>query len=325
MSSYPIDLRDVHHSYGKRHALQGVSLQMAPGEIVGLVGANGSGKTTLLKILAGFIRPQAGHVRVFDLSPSTQTPQVMQRVRFAFAPPALYGNLTAREHLQHLTRLHENEYPMAAVSDADIDTVLQRLGLASRGRDRVRTFSFGMRQRLVLAQALLPRPQLLVLDEPSDGLDPVAVTELRDLLLELRNEWGLSILLSSHLLEEIEQLVDRMLVLSEGRVLFAGAPLTLTARYERLVVQADPQDVALRLLRADGYAVIEKDGVLEVDHPDLSLERIQQIFEPEQVQLIAFHRNRPHLGAALLRTLEQSDRTSQSDVEPTGSSTGAST
>lgn len=305
MSSYAIEMRQVQHSYGARPALRGIDLLVAPGEIVGLVGANGSGKTTLLKILAGFLRPQAGEVRVFGLTPCTQAPQVMQHARFAFAPPALYGNLTAREHLQHLSRLQDADHPMPAVSDQEIDATLQRLGLADRADDRVRTYSFGMRQRLVLAQALLPRPRLLVLDEPSDGLDPVAVAELRNLLLELRREWGLSILLSSHLLEEIEQLVDRMLVLADGRVLFAGAPSELTKRYERFVLQAEPQPVALQVLRAAGLVVAENNGLLEIDAEELTLQRVQEILEPAQVRLLAFHRNRPHLGAALLQTLQR--------------------
>ena len=211
----PVEVRGARRSFGRRVALDDVSLVVGPGEIVGLVGPNGSGKTTLLRLISGFLRPDAGDVRVFAIDPFRDQPRVMERTRFAFAPPALFETLTAEEHLRYLASIRANGMP--PVSRTEIARTLETVGLADRAGDRVKTFSFGMRQRLALAQALLPTPKLLVLDEPTDGLDPLAVLELRDLLLRLRDEHGLAILLSSHLLMEVEELVDGMLVLSEGR------------------------------------------------------------------------------------------------------------
>ena len=306
MSSLPIDIRQVARSYGRRPALRGVDLQCAAGEMIGLVGANGSGKTTLLKIVAGLLRPDAGHVQVFGFSPYAQPTKVMQQARFAFAPPALYANLTAREHLQYLTRLH----PESPVTDAEIDAMLQRVGLAPRRHDRVRTFSFGMRQRLVLAQALLPRPKLLVLDEPTDGLDPLGILELRNLLLDLRREWGISILLSSHLLVEIDHLVDRMVVLSEGKVAFAGEPRQLIERFQKTHIEAEPTARAAQTLRDNGHAIVERDdGLLELQDESTTLEAVRELLHAADVRLLSYHRARPSLEAALLQTLRDKEAT----------------
>ena len=143
----PIEVQAVSRRFGHRVALQGVDLAVRPGEIVGLVGPNGSGKTTLLRLVAGFLRPDSGDVRVFGLAPFREQPRVMERARFAFAPPALFEALTAEEHLRHLASIRQDG--MASVGSSDIERALEIVGLADRAGDRVKTFSFGMRQRLV--------------------------------------------------------------------------------------------------------------------------------------------------------------------------------
>jgi ABC-2 type transport system ATP-binding protein len=142
----------------------------------------------------------------------------MRRARFAFAPPAVYGALSAWEHLKFLsaTGMPPHERPR----HSEIWTALKTVGLADRAKDKAHTYSFGMKQRLGLAQALLPMPALLVFDEPTDGLDPIAVVELRDLLKRLQTEHNLTIVLSSHLLSEVEKLVDTIFVLNDGRSIF---------------------------------------------------------------------------------------------------------
>jgi ABC-2 type transport system ATP-binding protein len=249
MAGLLVETRGLERRFGARCALAGVELEVRAGEIVGLVGPNGSGKTTLLRILAGLLRPTAGMVRVAGFDPSVEREEVMRVARFAFAPPALLENLTAREHLAHFGGLGG-----ARVVGAESERVLGAVGLAARADERVRSFSFGMRQRLTLALSLIPRPALLVLDEPTEGLDPLAVLELRGILAALRREQGLAVLLSSHLLLEIDQLVDRMLVLSEGRVLFSGAPAELVAGTERVRWRVSDAERALVLARARGLA-----------------------------------------------------------------------
>ncbi|MSR62975.1 MAG: ABC transporter ATP-binding protein [Planctomycetes bacterium] len=292
-----IETRALSKRFGTRAALDGVSFELHAGEILGLVGANGSGKTTLLRVLAGLLRPSAGHVRVLGHEPWLARERVMERVRFAFAPPALFDNLTAREHLVHLARLGGH-----APLRSELDAVLETVGLAQRAEERVRAFSFGMRQRLSLALALVPRPELLVLDEPTEGLDPLAVLELRALLLRLRREQGVTILLSSHLLSEVGELVDRLVVLAEGCVRFAGTPAELVAPSVRTVlVVADAARARAQLATHGLEARAGAGNELELAADALTLEEAARLLGPGELR--EFHRRGAGLEQALLARL----------------------
>ncbi|MBM4016598.1 MAG: ABC transporter ATP-binding protein, partial [Planctomycetes bacterium] len=236
--------------FGTRWALQRVDLTVAAGELVALVGANGSGKSTLLKLLAGLLRPDGGRLTVAGHEPWREREAVMRTTRFAFAPPALFEALTGREQLVALASAGGAS---VAARGREVERALAALGLAARADDRVRTYSFGLRQRLTLAQALLPLPQLLVLDEPTEGLDPVAVRELRGLLRRLRDESGIAIVLASHLAAEVELLADRLVVLEEGRVAFAGPVEELLAGQEEWVLAVDRPQAAAAALVAAGF------------------------------------------------------------------------
>ncbi|MEM7306537.1 MAG: ABC transporter ATP-binding protein [Planctomycetota bacterium] len=295
----PVQVVGLGKRFGRRRALDGVSLEVGAGEIVALVGPNGSGKTTLMRVLAGLARPSSGEARVFGREPFRERAQVMRRARFAFAPPALFPGLTAREHVAHLAAVGG-----ARPGRAEVDAALELVGLAERARDRVRTFSFGMRQRLALAQSLLPRPELLVLDEPTDGLDPLAVLELRAILLRLREEHGLTVLLSSHLLLEVGELVDRMLVLAEGRPLFWGAPAELLEGAERIELTAEDTGLARAALAGAGVEVEEReDGGLSLPAQALTLTDAATLLERGGTRLASFHARRPSLEQALLARL----------------------
>jgi ABC-2 type transport system ATP-binding protein len=302
MSGAPIRISNLQRRFGRRVALHDIDLQVESGEIVALVGPNGSGKTTLLKIVGGFLRPTQGRVRVFGAEPFAQQARVMEQARFAFAPPALYDSLTPFEHLDHLSAIRP---PGTVTVDArDIESTLDIVGLRERAHDRVRTLSFGMRQRLVLAQALLPRPQLLVLDEPTDGLDPLAILELRRILQTLRAEHGMTILLSSHLLVEIEKTADRLLVLSEGRALFLGSPAELLDGMGRVRIGVDAREQAAACLREAGY---ESHAVnaheLELQDGSLDLEGAVALLGPQGVRVRTYHVHRPTLEEAFLRQI----------------------
>ena len=298
MGALPVSVRALTRRFGRRTALADVDLEVAPGEIVGLAGPNGSGKTTLLKVLAGFLRPGEGQARLFDLDPWRDAPRIMRSARFVFAPPALFGSLTAAEHLRHLPRLGG-----ARPTGRDVEATLARVGLEGRGGDRVRTFSFGMRQRLALAQALLPRPELLVLDEPTDGLDPLAVLELRRILSRLREEEGVAILLSSHLLLEIEELVDRLLVLRDGRPLFHGTPAEMVGPARELRLGVDDPVRAREVLAAHGHAAELRDGGLALAAGGLDLEAARGLLGGAGLVLTSFSEHVPTLEEALLARL----------------------
>lgn len=295
-----IETTRVARRFGKRLALAGIDLELREGSILALVGPNGSGKTTLLRLLAGFLRPTAGSVRLFGLDPYRRRPSVMAHARFAFAPPALYDNLTARETLTALCRIGDGDSP----SNADIHGALETVGLSDRANDRVRAFSFGMRQRLALALTLLPRPRLLVLDEPTDGLDPLAVLELRAILRRIRDEHGVTILLSSHLLTEVEELVDELLLLNEGHALFHGAPLDLLEgrRCLSLVFEGNrnPSTRAAEALRHAGKTpTIVDANRLTLPLGSIDLVGATSLLSGADVALCAFHEQRPTLEAAV--------------------------
>ena len=302
MNTVPVEVLGLERSFGRRTALRGVDLDVFSGDIIGLVGPNGSGKTTLLKIIGGFLRPMGGEVRVFGQMPFEAQSVIMQQARFAFAPPALYESLTAFEHLRYLCTILAPG--MVRVTTEDMERVLDTVGLADRAHDRVSGFSTGMRQRLVLALSLLPLPELLVLDEPADGLDPLAVLDLREILSRLRGDYGISILLSSHLLVEIGELVDRMLVLHEGRSVFYGKPAELVGEATRLRLEVSRPEPASALLAERGIEVVSSDeSGIELPLGSIALTEAISVLGEASIELISFAERAPTLEQALLERL----------------------
>lgn len=298
MTAPSILLDALEYRYGKRVALAGVSGELRRGEILGLVGPNGSGKTTLLKLLAGLLRPSAGRLRVLGLDPFHEREELMRRARFAFAPAPLFEELSAHQNLRGVAQLGGQR-----IAALEIEAALETVGLAGRGRDRVSSFSMGMKQRLALAQALLPRPELLILDEPNDGLDPLAVLELRAVLQRLRDEHGVTILLSSHLMVEVEELVDRVLVLMEGQVEFWGTPAELVGDAARLILTPTggaPRALA-EALRAAGHGdLVVHDSHVALAPGSLDLEGALAVARAAGLGLRDFHLNSPSMESALL-------------------------
>ena len=297
-SAPPVIAEGLGYRFGKRTALTGVDLRVDSGKILGLVGPNGSGKTTLLKLFAGLLRPASGTLHILGYKPFQERERVMRQARFAFAPPALFEMLNAREHLRHLAHLSG-----AKPSKVEIDAALETVGLAARAKDRVRTYSLGMRQRLALAQALLPRPDLLVLDEPTDGLDPLGVLELRGVLKRLRDEQGVTIVLSSHLMVEVEELVDSLLVLMDGSVEFNGAPSELLRDGERLLLRVsgvEPHSLCERLAVHDANVSVVAGGELQLAVGALDLEQASRLVRAAGGALESFHVCKPDLQTALL-------------------------
>ncbi|PID53383.1 MAG: ABC transporter [Micrococcales bacterium] len=223
--------------FGTRVALRGVTLHVEPGEVVGLLGPNGAGKSTTVKIVSGLVKPSSGSARLFG-QPSS-SPAARRRLGYL---PELFRFpdwMTGEQVL----RLHAE---LAGVTPAQrsnrVGQVLERVGLGARGKDRVRGYSKGMSQRLGLAQALVGKPELLLLDEPTSAMDPVGRREVRDLVAELRSE-GVAVLLNSHLLSEVEQVCDRVAVVDHGRMRFEGRLADLVGRRGTLeITVARPDD-----------------------------------------------------------------------------------
>ncbi len=210
-----VELRDLGKRYGQFQALQGLSLRIEAGEIIGLLGHNGAGKTTTMKLILGLIEPTSGELRVFGEAPSLAGGEQRRQTGFLPENVNFYRQLSGREVLVYFARLK-------GVAGSQVDALLERVGLAHAADRRVKTYSKGMRQRLGLAQALLGEPRLLLLDEPTAGLDPAATRDFYETLDELRGR-GTTVLLSSHVLPGVEGHIDRAAILAGGRLLAAGS------------------------------------------------------------------------------------------------------
>lgn len=192
--------------------LKSINLEVKKGEIVGLLGINGAGKTTLLKLLAGLLETSAGSVELFDLDPREQPDKVLKRLGMIIENPVFYDHLSAAENLRiHLEYLSTEE----STNQSSIQASLDLVGLSNTGGKIVRKFSLGMKQRLGIARAIIHKPDILLLDEPINGLDPIYIKDIRKLLLNLQ-EAGTTIILSSHILGEILQTAERIIVIANG-------------------------------------------------------------------------------------------------------------
>ena len=211
-----IELRRLTKRFAGRLAVEDLDLTVPRGSIFGLLGHNGAGKSTAIGMMLGQVWPSSGEVRVCGEDVQRRRRQALARVGAIFESPAFYDYLSGWRNLEILCQY------TASVPAARLHEVVEWVGLGPRIRSRVRTYSHGMRARLALAQALLPCPELLILDEPADGLDPEGIHELRQTMLRLRSELGLTLFLSSHLLSEVEQLCTRIAVLRQGRKVFEG-------------------------------------------------------------------------------------------------------
>ncbi|UCD38576.1 MAG: ABC transporter ATP-binding protein [Fidelibacterota bacterium] len=249
MSDLAIATVDLSKRFGKRAALDHLDLEVPKGEIFGFLGPNGSGKTTTIRLLLSLIRPSTGDAFLFGQSIKRKYPHYLGQIGALVDEADFYLNLSALANLRLLARLQRG------VDEARCREVLQIVGLLDRAHDRVKTYSHGMRQRLGIAQAILHRPQLLILDEPTTGLDPQGMHEVRQMIRQLANEEGMTIFLSSHLLHEVEQLCTSMAVLSEGKLLVSGpVDQFLSAETATLTeLQATPIDKAKDVLESLPY------------------------------------------------------------------------
>jgi ABC-type multidrug transport system ATPase subunit len=223
-----LELRHVTRRFGEVTAVDALDLEVQRGEVVGLLGHNGAGKTTTVRLLAGLLAPDAGHVRVAGMDPTTEGAQVRQRLGVLPSQPVVDARLTARQNLRFAAELFGLRTDDL---DARIDVTLADFDLDGRGDERVSGFSTGMRQRLSLARVLLSDPDTLLLDEPTAALDPVAARQVRRRLSALAQEEHRTVVLCTHDLAEAEQLCDRVVVLEHGRVVLEGSPAELAAAH----------------------------------------------------------------------------------------------
>ena len=235
--------------FGEQLAVDSLNLSVPAAGVYGFLGPNGAGKTTAIRMLLGLIRPNAGEVYLFGQPLLTNRYSLMRRVGALVETPSLYPHLTGRENLEVTRRL-------LGASRALIDLALNTVGLMKDANRRVREYSLGMRQRLGLALALLNKPELLVLDEPTNGLDPAGIHEMRDLIRRLPRESGITVFLSSHLLSEVEQIASHIGIIHEGHLLFQGTLAELQAKQQtELTVGVKQLVQAIDCLKRAGWTV----------------------------------------------------------------------
>src|SRR5215213_2404326 len=208
-----LETTDIHHRFANQDVLRGISLQVPDGSIYGFLGPNGAGKTTTLRLILGLLKKQRGEVSIFGKRFETDRIAILKNVGSLIESPSLYDHLTAAENLRVVQLVHR-------CPESRIAEVLDLVGLGSTGRKRAKQFSLGMRQRLAIAGALLHRPELIILDEPTNGLDPEGIIEIRNLLVELNRRDGCTILVSSHLLSEVDKVATHVGILGRGKLLF---------------------------------------------------------------------------------------------------------
>ena len=253
-----IETRALTRRFGSQVAVSDLNLLVPQAGVYGFLGPNGAGKTTAIRMLLGLIRPDAGEVRLFGEPLNSNHRALMSRVGALVEAPSLYPHLTGRENLEVTRRLLGAQREL-------IDTALETIKLTRDANRRVREYSLGMRQRLGLALALLNKPQLLILDEPTNGLDPAGIHEMRDLIRRLPKEFGVTVFLSSHLLSEVEQIADHIGIIHESRLLFQGTLAELQRKQQaELTVGVNQSEAAIDCLERAGWTVGRRDALLSV-------------------------------------------------------------
>jgi len=263
-----IELKNVVKLFGQRAAVEDLTLTVPAGAIYGLLGHNGAGKSTAIGMMLGQVWPTRGEVRVGGYEVTSHRRQALQRVGAIFEAPVFYDYLSGWRNLEILSHYTGPTTP------ARLREVIDWVGLTGREQSRVRTYSHGMRTRLALAQALLPNPSLLILDEPGDGLDPEGIHELRLTILRLNRELGLTILLSSHLLSEVEQLCTGIAMLNQGRKVFEGTLASIRTSQRWLRLRTSDFTVAARELHAAGLIAADREGRLVALAPNVGADRV---------------------------------------------------
>ena len=265
MSEIILQTHELKKVYGKQVAVDGIDLKVERGSIYGLIGKNGAGKTTTLKMISGLAKPTSGSFSLFGKTGS-ELADVRGRVSCLIEEPGLYPNMTAFENLKAKCLCY------GVKGDAYIKELLERVGLANVGKKKAGHFSLGMKQRLGIAMAMVGEPDLLVLDEPINGLDPEGIVEIRDTLTQFSKEKGVTILISSHILEELSKVATHYGIMSKGRLVEQLTAEELSEkcslRIEAVVDRPELASTVLDGLGITNYKVVDKETINIMEHLD---------------------------------------------------------
>lgn len=264
MKNFCIETENLHYAFSPgQNILSHINLQVKEGSIYGFLGPNGAGKTTTMRLLLGLLKKQEGQVYIFNREFEQHRIAILRQTGSLIESPSLYGHLTAFENLALLCKVY-------GTSVKQIEPLLQMVGLAGTGNKKAGQFSLGMKQRLSIAIALLNNPKLLVLDEPTNGLDPAGIIEIREMLKNINRQQGTTILVSSHLLAEIEKLVTHVGVIHKGALLFQGTLEDLKAKQEQtslLYFDTGDEVSTLRIIRDNNIEAYTQNGKVVLPSP----------------------------------------------------------
>ncbi|AOM81812.1 ABC transporter ATP-binding protein [Salisediminibacterium beveridgei] len=238
-----LTVSNLSKTIGKTPIIKNISFDLYPGEVFGFLGPNGSGKTTTIRMIVGLIRPTKGTVAISGYNVQKQFVKAMRNIGSIVENPEMYEYLSGWENLKQFQRM------VKGITEERMHDVVTLVGMTNRIHDPVGTYSLGMRQRLGIAQALLNRPKVLILDEPANGLDPKGIREMREFIRRLAEEEGLSVLVSSHLLSEIQQMCDRVAIISKGEVLAVDSVAHLLAEQGRIIWEVTPYEQGKQMIQ----------------------------------------------------------------------------
>ena len=234
MSEVTLAVRNLRKTIGRKEIIKGLNFELKRGEVFGFLGPNGAGKTTTIRMLTGLIKPTEGSISICGYDVRKDFTKAMEFLGCIVENPELYPFLSGWDNLVHFAGM------LPSVTEKQIAETVSFVGLDERIHDKVKTYSLGMRQRLGIAQALLNRPKVLILDEPTNGLDPAGIREMREFIRNLAENEGLSVLVSSHLLSEIQLLCDRVAIMAKGEIIQIDSVENLLTKQEKLVWSVSP-------------------------------------------------------------------------------------
>ncbi|MED3803398.1 ABC transporter ATP-binding protein [Lysinibacillus xylanilyticus] len=277
---YIVQTEKLSKSFGKEQAVSNINLKIRKGEIYGFLGPNGAGKTTTIRMLLGLMKPSSGTIKIFQKDLKKERINILAKVGSLVENPSYYPHLTAYENLEALRKI-------LGVPKSRIDEVLEIVRLKDAADKKVKGFSLGMKQRLGIAASLLHNPELLILDEPTNGLDPSGIIEIRNLIKRLPEEYGMTIIISSHLLSEIDQMATQVGIVTKGKMIFQDS-IEAMRRFAqpKVVIKVSDSEKGWRSLVANGIKAEHKDDLIFFDEcSDEKVAHIVQILVQEGVSV----------------------------------------
>ncbi len=283
VSNSILSVKELTKSFGKRKAVDNLSFEIREGEVFGFLGPNGAGKSTAIKSMLSLIKPDYGDIEIFGKSVIKHHNSALQGVGALVERPDFFEYLSAKQNLSMLAKMDN-------VSEGKITEVLDIVGLSTRGKDKVKAYSQGMKQRLGIAQALLSNPKLLILDEPTNGLDPLGMKEVRELIRKLSME-GITIFLSSHILHEVEQVCTTMAIINKGKLIKSGKVSELLKTSEAFIteIHVKPIKKAYALINKQTYTsdIAESEGIIKVKTAYENLNKLNTLLVENGIKVSA--------------------------------------